>query len=89
MVSARPNPTLTAHLELDSETYVDVTHGSVPTINVGVEPPNPKPEPKKVTKIPPKTGECRGRRDERAGTLKENAAETVATSSTEVIWIVN
>jgi hypothetical protein len=56
---------------------------------VGIEPQSPNPEPKKMTKIPPKKGECRGRRDERVGALKENELNTVQTTNAEEIWILN
>jgi hypothetical protein len=49
----------------------------------------PNPEPKKDTKIPPKTGECGGCRDDKIGTLKENAFDNEPTSEPVEIRTVN
>jgi hypothetical protein len=79
IVSARPNPTLTKHFELESDTYMEVTQGSEEMVSVGIMLLKPNPEPKKATKIPPKTGAWGGCKDDNVGTLKENAFDKAQT----------
>jgi hypothetical protein len=68
---------------------MEVTQGSEATVRVGIKLLKPNPEPKKVTKIPPKTGACGGCRDDKEGTLKENAFDRVQTSKPVEIWMLS